>query len=97
MPDSASEISVEVDLPRGRVLNRHVATDQTEISVNLGDVVCIVQTLEDGLFFVGLSVGRGVMLMCFGWAGWTEVQLGTRCGLCPTKFIQREDSEESAA
>ena len=52
LPDSASEISVDVDLPLGRVLNKYVATDQTEISVDTGDVVCIVQTLEDGLFFL---------------------------------------------
>jgi len=73
LPDSASEISVDVDLPLGRVLNKYVATDQTEISVDLGDVVCIVQTLEDGWLFVGLSVGRGVMLMCL------DGQVGPRC------------------
>ena len=65
MPDSVSEISVEVDLPRGRVLNKYVATDQTEISVDMGDVVHIVQPLEDGLsLFVCLSVGRDALLMC---------------------------------
>jgi len=56
LPDSASEVSVDVDLPLGRVLNKYVATDPTEISVDMGDVVGIVQTREDGWLFVCVGV-----------------------------------------
>lgn len=62
---------VDDDLPRGRVLNKYVATDHTEISVDVGDVVDIVQTLDDGWFLV--CFGRGAVLMCL------NGQVGPKC------------------